>query len=188
MRHTWDLVSFVGRGCQCEYPCNTPCLPNVYQYIYIYTYIYMNAEITFDWTRKQFATRVHTIFYLLQDIPIHKWQWKQDPHTSTPFHTRSVHVLLMTSQLIVDNVIITRHCDPITWKVKSNLLDIDFIYGDIGFRSGFSQFVNYMYMRFIENDYVSGDRKSRQFVLISHTKTSNLTSFYHLRDLMGNIS
>ena len=35
---------------------------------------------------------------------------------------------------------------------------------------------------------VSGDRKSRELVLISHTKTFNLVLLYDLRNLMGNIS
>ena len=46
-----------------------------------------------------------------------------DLHTLTPCLIRSVYVLLMTSQSIA--------CDPSAWKVISNLLDIDFIQGDI---------------------------------------------------------
>ena len=43
-------------------------------------------------------------------------------------------------------------------------------------------------MRFNGNTTVSGDRKSREFVLISHTKRFNLVlSLYDLGALMGNI-
>ena len=35
---------------------------------------------------------------------------------------------------------------------------------------------------------VSSDRKSRELVLITHTKTSNLALLDDFRDLMGNIS
>ena len=39
-----------------------------------------------------------------------------------------------------------------------------------------------------KNSSVSGDRKSREIVLISHTKTSNLVLLHDSRELMGNIS
>ena len=54
--------------------------------------------------------------------------------------TRSVFVLLMTSQSIADDVTMTslwhdHNCDMITWTVISKSLDIDFIHGDIHGRS-----------------------------------------------------
>ena len=44
-----------------------------------------------------------------------------DLYTSSPCLTRSVFVLVMTSQSIADEVTMTRqYCDTITWIVKSN--------------------------------------------------------------------
>ena len=57
----------------------------------------------------------------------------------------------------------------------------------IGFRSDFSKCVNYICV-LTKNCSVSGDRKSRELVLIPHTKTSNLVLLYDLRYLTGNIS
>ena len=58
-----------------------------------------------------------------------------DLYTSSPCLTCSVFVPLMTSKSIADDVTMVRQCDAITWKVISNSLDINFIYGDIHGRS-----------------------------------------------------
>ena len=54
-----------------------------------------------------------------------------DLYTSSQCLTRSVFVLLMTSQSIADDVKMTDNCDAIKWIVIFKSLDIDFIHGDI---------------------------------------------------------
>ena len=64
---------------------------------------------------------------------IHKWRWNDDIHTSFPCLSRSLYVLLITSQSIGDDVTMTRQL----WRdyVISNYTDVDFIHGDIHGRS-----------------------------------------------------
>ena len=37
----------------------------------------INTKITLEWELKQFVTRVHTLYYFLHNIRIHKWRWRQ---------------------------------------------------------------------------------------------------------------
>ena len=92
----------------------------------------INTKMTLERAQKQFVTKVHTLFYFLHDITIHKWRWKR----------RSLHIDPVSHSLglrSADDVTIDRwwrhnnktNCDAITWIVISNSLDIDFIHGDI---------------------------------------------------------
>ena len=69
----------------------------------------VNTTIILEWAQKQFVTRVHTLFFFL--IP-HNGSMDDDKnndlYTPGPCFTRSVFVLLMMSQSIVDDVIISR--------------------------------------------------------------------------------
>ena len=64
---------------------------------------------------------------------------KEDLHTSSPCLTRSLYVLLMTSQMTHNRLAMTSqwpdNYDANTWQVISNSLDIDFIHYDIHGRS-----------------------------------------------------
>ena len=96
----------------------------------------INTKRTLRWARKQFVTRVHTLFYFFHE--------KTNPSmtTETMIFTHRPRIslarfsfcwwrhnrLLMTSKW-PDN------CDAITGIVISNSLDIDFIHGDIHGRS-----------------------------------------------------
>ena len=92
----------------------------------------INTKITLEWAYKQFATRVHTLFYFLHDITNPKTTLKTRIFTHHPrvslarftFCWWRNNRLAMTSQW-PDN------CDAKTWQVISNSLDIDFIHGDI---------------------------------------------------------
>ena len=68
----------------------------------------INTKTTLEWAQKQFAMRVHTLFYFLHDITNKKDDENDDLKTSTPCLSRSVYGLLMTSQSIVYDVTITR--------------------------------------------------------------------------------
>ena len=89
-------------------------------------------KITLNLVHKQFVTRVHTLLYFLHDITnpymmIKMMIFTQRPCVSLPWFTFCWwhhSGLLMTSQW-PDNY------DAITWIVISNLLDIDFILGNI---------------------------------------------------------
>ena len=77
----------------------------------------MNTKITFQWAQKQFVTRVHTLSYFLHNINNNK---DDDLSTSSPCLTRSVFVLLMTSQSIPDDVTMTRKlwCDHLNSDIQ----------------------------------------------------------------------
>ena len=90
----------------------------------------INTKITLEWAHKQFTMRVHISFHSLYHITNPQMMLK------TMISAHHLHVslarftfcwwrqLLMMSQW-PDN------CDTITWKVISNSLDINFIFGDI---------------------------------------------------------
>ena len=91
----------------------------------------INTKITLEWVQKQFVTRVHILFYFLQDtnpqMTIKTTTFTHHPRVSSALlsfwwwcHNR----LLMTSQW-PDN------CNAITWIVISNSSDIYFIHSDI---------------------------------------------------------
>ena len=96
----------------------------------------INTKVTLEWARKQFVTRVHTLFYFLQDITNLKMTIKTKIFTHRPrgslaqstFWWWRHNRVLMTSQW-PDN------CNAITWIVISNSLDIDLIHGNIHGRS-----------------------------------------------------
>ena len=73
---------------------------------------------------KQFVTNVHTLFYFLHHRTNPWMTIKNDNlHTSTPCLTRSVFVLVMTSQSIADNITMTRqlwhnHVQCDIWLVR----------------------------------------------------------------------
>ena len=81
----------------------------------------INTKITLEWAHKQFATTVHTSFYFLHDIRIHKWRYKIrfSPIVSRASLGRFM-FCPMTSHSIADDLTMTRHCDAITWKLISN--------------------------------------------------------------------
>ena len=92
----------------------------------------INTKITLDWVQKQFVMRVHV--YIISFLAWHNISINDDKnddlYTSSLCLTRSVSILLMTSQLIVDDVTITRQL----WHDHVNddiSLDIDLIHGDI---------------------------------------------------------
>ena len=93
-----------------------------------------------DSTRVSAQTVHHESTYISLFLTRHNESIKDDkngdPHTSTPCLTRSVYILLMTSQSIADDVTMTEQL----WRdrvniVISNSLDIDFIHSDIQRRS-----------------------------------------------------
>ena len=92
----------------------------------------INTKITLDQAQKQFIRRVHTLFYFLHDITNPSMTiFTHHPHVSLArfsFCWWCHNWMLITSQW-PDNY------DAITWIVILNLLDIDFIHGDIHGRS-----------------------------------------------------
>ena len=69
----------------------------------------INTKITLEWAQKQFITLVHTLLYFLHGL-INPWIMMKMKifHTSSPCIIRLVFVLLMMSQLIADDVTMTR--------------------------------------------------------------------------------
>ena len=57
----------------------------------------INTKMTFEWVHEQFVTRVHTLFLTQHDESING-DTNDDLQTSVPCLTRSLYVLLMTSQ------------------------------------------------------------------------------------------
>ena len=96
----------------------------------------INSKITLKLAQKQFAMRIHTLFYFLLKITTINMLIKTTIFTHRPHawlagfmfcwwhHNR----LLMTSQLIVEY---PDNCDAITRVEMSNSLHIDFIDGNI---------------------------------------------------------
>ena len=113
----WRTVSALTRGL---FWCSFPEFPRK-----------MNTKMILEWAQKQFATRVHTLFYSLHNIMNPLMTVNDDLYTSSPCLTRSVLVLLMTSQSIADDVTINRQL----WNDHVNngilLVRYRFIYGDI---------------------------------------------------------
>ena len=90
----------------------------------------VNSPYKWPVTRKMFAFNDVIMYYKPTDD-----DQAHDLHTSTPCLTRSVYVLVMTSQSMAQCITGPRNCYAGTWKVMSYSLDIDFIYGDIQGRS-----------------------------------------------------
>ena len=93
-------------------------------------------KIAFEWTHKQFARRVYTLFNFLHDIP-NPWMMRKTrifthrPRVPLPWFTFCwwcYNRLLMTSRWPDD-------CDAFPWKVVSNSSDINFIHGNMHGRS-----------------------------------------------------
>ena len=86
-------------------------------------------------TRVSAETVRHESTYIILFLTRHNKSINDDKndnlYTSSPCLTRSVFVLLMTSQSIADNVTMTRQYDVIMWVVISNSLYMDFIHSDI---------------------------------------------------------
>ena len=64
----------------------------------------INTKIKHGWGHKQFAKRIHTLFYFLHDIINPYMTIKRRSHTPTPCPANSVYILPMMSQSIADDV------------------------------------------------------------------------------------
>ena len=86
----------------------------------------------------ELRSNIYIIFFSYTTYRIHKWREKRrSSYIASVSHSlglRSADRLLMTSQWL-------ENCDAITWKVISNLLDIDFIQGNIHRRSYKNYFI-----------------------------------------------
>ena len=74
----------------------------------------INTKITLERAQKQFLMRVHTLWYLLHDITMIKMTIKrQSSHIDPVTSCFTRWVLLMTSQSVVDDIVISRQlwCD-----------------------------------------------------------------------------
>ena len=109
-------------------------------------------------------------------------QWRNFPQNKIFVSVYGLYILCLHEVLCVGVCIDSELClHPRGYNI---LLLSWYVQGvPICFQSGFRQCANLM-----KNNSVSGDRKSRELVLISHTKTSTLVLLYDLRVLMGNIS
>ena len=70
--------------------------------------VYYNKHDKYTRVHIQFITKVYAPFCYLHAITNPYMTLKEDPHTSTPCLTRSVHMLLMAWKLIGDDITITR--------------------------------------------------------------------------------
>ena len=79
--------------------------------------ILFTSLITLEWAQKQFVIRVCTLFHFFHDVANPKNDNKNDDiFSSSSCLTRSVFVLLMTSQSIADDVTMTRQL----WRDHAN--------------------------------------------------------------------
>ena len=96
----------------------------------------INTKITLEWVHKQFVPRVHGLICFLYDktnpwITIKKTIFTHRPQCLP----RSVSVLLMTSQSIADDVIMSRQLWREYVKRDNYSFDMDFIHANIHSRS-----------------------------------------------------
>ena len=84
---------------------------------------WLNLYITLEWAHKQFILRVHILFYFLHDIANPSIMRKMTIFTHL---TRLVYVLLMSSQLIADDI--TNAFHDLTIVTVSNVCTIYFIH------------------------------------------------------------
>ena len=70
---------------------------------------WVSFPLTLEWAQKQFVTRVHALFLFLTRHNESKFDDKNDLYTSFLCLTRSVFVLLVTSQSIADDITMIRH-------------------------------------------------------------------------------
>ena len=123
--HKWRTVSALTRG-------SFWCLLDKHQ---------NNTRVGAETVRHE---STYTVLFLTRHNESINDDENDDFYISSACLTRSVFVLLMTSQSIADDVAMTRQLWAITWIMISNSLYIDFIHGDIHGRS-----YNRSYKKFI---------------------------------------
>ena len=109
----------------------------------------INTKITLEWTQKQFVMWVHAfILFLTQNNKSINDDKNDDLYTSSLCLTRSIFILLMTSQSIAEDVTRTKQLWHDHMNSISNSLEINFIHGYIHGRSC----ENLLYLLFKDED------------------------------------
>ena len=76
-------------------------------------------KITLEWAQNQFTQGVHTLFLTRQNVSIN-YDKNDNFYTSSPCLSRSLFVLLMTSQSIAGDVTMTTQYGPVTMIVSAS--------------------------------------------------------------------